>query len=237
MFPDALLALDDYDLRSIHHWGWRDMARMAAVLPGESPLYALLHRLKGERVARRKEVVETLFVLDRIAPELARARTLCEVGAGHGQLGLLAAALARGGLAVTQLDRRQPDSFARIQELLTLERPSAKTAVRYHEKRVDRLDALPACDLAVGVHLCGALTDTFADLACAAGVPFAVVPCCESRALLPAGVDLPSGDPEPLVTAARLDRWRARGYAIEERIIPAEVTDRGRLFVCTPDPA
>jgi|GEM_PF-3400983 len=234
MFPDALLDLDGYDLRSIHHWGWRDMARMAEVLPRRGALYALLHRLKGEKVARRKEVVETLFVLDRLAPELSRARTVCEAGAGHGQLGLFTAALGAGAVEVLQIDRRQPESFGRIQELLTLERPAAKTAVRYYQKRLDLIDALPRCDLAVGVHLCGALTDTFADLACAARVPFAVVPCCEARALLPAGVDVPSGDPEPAVTALRLARWRARGYSVVERSIPLEVTDRGRLFVCEP---
>lgn len=237
MLSDALLALRDYDLRSIHHWGWRDMARVAAILPGESSLYVLLHRLKGERVARRKEVVETLFVLDRLAPELARARVVCEVGAGHGQVGLFAAALAGGRLRVHQIDRRQPESFAKIQELLALDRPAAKTAVRYRQVRLDCVAELPPCDLALGVHLCGALTDTFADLACAAGVPFAVIPCCEARSLLPAGVDAPDGDPEPLVTAHRLARWRARGYTVEERSLPPELTDRGRVFVCTPGPA
>lgn len=234
MHVDALLSEPDYDLRSIHHWGWRDMDRMARTFQPAGPVYGLLHRLKGEKIVRRKEVAETLFVLDRLAPELARARVLCEVGAGHGMFGLFAATLAGGHLRVEQLDRRQPESWSRIQELLALDATTAKTAVRYRQAHVDRMAALPRCDLAVGVHLCGALTDTFADLACAARVPFGVIPCCESHAQFPPGAAVPDGDPEPALTALRLARWRARGYAIEERSLPVEVTDRGRLFVCTP---
>lgn len=231
---DALVDVPGYDLRSIHHLGWRDMRRYVPVFGPASPAYALLHRLMGKRVARRKELVESLFVLARLAPELDRARVVCEVGAGHGMVGLLAAALRRGHLRVEQLDRRRPESWERIRELLALDSLAVKTAVRYREVHLGRIAALPPCDLAVGVHLCGALTDTLADLAVAARVPFAVVPCCESHALLPAGHPPVVGDPEPAVTALRLARWRAAGYSVVERRLPAAVTDRSRLFVASP---
>lgn len=234
---DALVGAQGYDLRSIHHVSWRDMRRYVPVLGPASPTYALLHRLMGKRVARRKEVVESLFVLARLAPELDRARVVCEVGAGHGMVGLLAAALRRGRLRVEQLDRRRPESWQRIQELLALDSLAAKTAVRYREVHLGRVAALPRCDLALGVHLCGALTDTLAALAVAARVPFAVVPCCESHALLPPDHPPVAGDPEPAVTALRLARWRAAGYVVDERRLPPQVTDRGRLFVATPHPA
>src|SRR5690606_27200253 len=160
----------------------------------------------------------------RLAPELARARTVCEVGAGHGMVGLFAAVLYPTLARVDQVDRRRPDSWDRIRELLAPAHLRVKTAVRYREARpdrvadlapahlpvtpagryrearLDRVAALAPADLVVGVHLCGGLTDTVAELARRQRAAFAVVPCCESRALLAGADGLPPqkkghGDP------------------------------------------
>lgn len=235
---DALLADPGYNLQSIHHLGWRDMRRLTGPFALTDPVWGVLHHLRGRRVVRRKEVVETLFVLERLAPELARARVVCEVGAGHGMVGLFAAILWPSLARVDQIDRRRPDSWERIRELLAPAYLRVKTAVRYREARLDKLADLAPADLVVGVHLCGGLTDTVAALAHRQRAPFAVIPCCESRALLAPIAGRPPrkghGDPEPAVNAARLERWRAWGYEVEERALPARVTDRGRVFIATP---
>ena len=231
---DRILEHGDYNLRSPSHLSARDMPRVLTWLRTDEPIFGVLLRLHKQRAARRKEVYETLFVLDRLAPELRRARSICDVGAGHGLVGLFAAILHPHLQRVVHVDRRRPLCYDKALELLALDRPWLKRRARYLERPLDDLAALPPADLVVGVHCCGALTDEVARLARVDGRPFAVMPCCESRKLLPEGVELTGEAIAARVLADRVARWRGWGYGVTERTIPARVTARPRVLVATP---
>lgn len=234
--PEAVLGLlapSAYDLHSRHHLGDKDLAPAAAWLDHAHPLFGVFLALRNTRWARRKELYETLFVLDRLAPELGRTRALCEVSAGHGLFGLLAALLLPGLEQVVQVDRREPLSYARVRELLAARHPYVKVRTRFVQRRLVDLRATPPGVPVVGVHCCGPLTDQVAALARAAGAPFAVVPCCEGRLLLHREErdGVPGDDIPALVNARRVALWRSWGYEVEERRLPERVTERPRVLV------
>lgn len=233
--PDPVLRLPAaaYDLHSRHFLCAKDLEPATAWLPREHPLFGVFLALRNTRSARRKEVYETLFVLDRLAPELSRARALCELSAGHGLFGLLAALLLPGLEQVLLVDRREPLCYERVREVLAASHPYVKTRTRFVRRHLVDLRATPRGVPVVAVHCCGPLTDQVAALAHAASAPFAVVPCCEGRLLLDpaeraqvAGEDIPA-----LVNARRIARWREWGYEVEERPLPERVTERPRLLV------
>ena len=229
---DRVLSHTGYNLRSVSHLSARDMPYLLAWTRPSERAFGIVHRLHKQRAARRKELYESLFVIDRLAPELARARAICDLGAGHGLVGLLAAVLYPNIERVHAIDRRQPPSFERVLELLVLDHLWLKRRVTFHEKRLDALRTVPACDLVVGIHCCGSLTDHVARLARdSGGLPFALAPCCEGRALLPEGLELAGDDIADHVNAARVAEWRRWGYEIEARSIPERVTPRHHLYV------
>ena len=233
----ALTIPASYDLRSRHHLSWEDTPHLRAWLDGKDVLYGAVMRLWDGRIVRRKELYETAFTLDRLDGELRRATALCELGAGHGLFGLFAALLHPHLRRVHLVDRRRPICYDRALEGLAAAHPFLKTRVAFTERRVVDLTRLPRAAYVVGVHCCGPLTDHAAALAQSGGLDFAVVPCCESRKLLPTGGDIKSPRDDSgaeiarLVNERRLATWRSWGYTVEEREIPPRVTGRTRLFV------
>jgi len=237
--PDAVLPLaaaGPYDLHSRQHLGAKDLPPAGAWLDRAHPLFGAFLAFHNQRTVRRKELYETLFALHRLAPELARAEALCELSAGHGLFGLLAALLLPDLRGVIQADRREPDCYEKVRERLAARWPYVKVRTRFVRRRLVDLTATPRGVLVVAVHACGELTDQVAALARAAEAPFAVVPCCEGRLLLDReeraavrGEDIPA-----IVNERRIARWRAWGYEVEERRLPEQVTERPRLLVATP---
>lgn len=227
-----------YDLHSRHFLSADDLPFARAWAASDDPRWGALLRLRNTRTTRRKEFYETCFVLDRLAPELARVSLLCEVGAGHGLLGLLAVVLHRNLRHAILVDRRATLTFGRASEFLAVDHPFVKTRVTYVERRLQEVHRVPSGALVLGVHCCGGLTDHLAAMARASGAPFAVVPCCESRLVLSrtAGHTPEVGGDAVAHTlnAHRVATWRAWGYRVEERALPAAVTPRGRLFVAWP---
>lgn len=238
---DRVLELaDDYDLHSRHNIGDRDLAVVARWLPGAHPLFGALFRLRGKRITKRKELYETAFVLERLHGELRRARVLVDLGAGHGLVGLFALLLHPHLDYVLLVDKREPPCFDRVRELLAARYPFLKVRSRFVHRPLAELARVPRGVFVVGVHCCGPLTDHVARLARAAAVPFAVVPCCESRRLLPHDLQprkVFHGSRIPaLVNERRLARWREWGYEVDERSLPTAVTERPRLLVAAPRP-
>lgn len=236
--PDAvvpLAAAEGYDLHSRQHLCAKDLPPAGAWLDRAHPLFGAVLAVHGQRTVRRKELYETLFALHRLAPELGRAAALCELSAGHGLLGLLAALLLPGLTRVVQVDRRQPDCYEKVRERLAARWPYVKVRTSFVRRRLTDLPATPRGVLAVAIHACGPLTDQVAALARAAAAPFAVVPCCEGRLLLDPDErdDVPGEQIPAIVNERRIARWRSWGYDVEERRLPVEVTERPRLLVAT----
>ena len=239
MSIDDILRYPEYDLHSRHHVGEKDLVYARKWLAGDDPRFEALFELRRLRITRRKELYETLWTLDRLAPELRRARTVVELGAGHGLFGLIAVLLHPQLRSVLAIDKRQPLCYERARELLAAVHPHVKCRTRYARGLLPSMTGLPRADFVVGVHCCGALTDHLARLAHEARRPFAVVPCCEGRKLLPAplrGTAVPGDDIPDIVNAERLARWRSWGYEVEERRLPTAVTDRPRLLVASFGP-
>lgn len=230
---DAALGVPGYNLRSRQHLCQKDLEAAGAWLDHAHPLFDVFLRLRNTRIARRKEVYETLFALERLAPELRRVNAVYELSAGHGLFGLFAVLLFPNLRQVVHVDRREPLCYDRARELLAAPFPFVKTRTAYVRARLSDLAATPRGALVVGVHCCGSLTDDVARLAQAADAPFAVIPCCEGRALLrPDERHGVPGEAIPdLVNARRVASWRGWGYGVEERPLPAQVTERPRLFV------
>ena len=224
----------EYNLRSVSRLAARDDRFAKVWLTGHDPVFHAYWRMRNQRVIIRKEFYESAFVLSRLESELARARYLVEIAAGHGLLGLFAALVHRGIHQVVHIDQRRPVSHERILELISLDYPFIKVRSRFLETKVEALTNLPPQTLLVGVHCCGPLTDHVAEMAREAGAPFAVVPCCETRRLLPQGHPPVGADLPEVLTQIRMARWETWGYDVERRALPEAVTGRGRLLVCRP---
>lgn len=232
---DQVLGLDpDYNLRSRHPIGFRDAPIARAWLPRSDPRWRIFLRLVRGKVCCRKELYESLFVIDRLAPQLARATMLVDVAAGHGMLAMFAAILHRNLRRVVCIDKTKPKSHEVLLERLSLDEPWLKTRLTYLERPIGGL-RVPSNALVVGVHCCGALTDEVAGMAARSGAPFAVVPCCEPRALLPPDerARVPGQRIPEAVNARRLQAWRASGYEVSEAALPLAVTARPRVFFAT----
>lgn len=236
MNVDQILDHSDYNLRSQSRLSARDDARARAWLERDDALYGVYLRLRNQRTAVRKEFYEAAFLVDRLDPELRRATRLWEMAAGHGMFGLFAALLHRPIREVVHLDKRQPPSYERILELAAIDYPFLKLRSRFREGEIGTGDAIPSDALVVGLHCCGSLTDLVAEEARRSGAKFAVVPCCERRALLsPAARASVRGEDIPrLVRERRIARWESWGYAIEERQMPDRVTASTHILIATP---
>ncbi len=237
MQVDLILEHPEYRLQSRSRLSARDDEYKRVWMDGREPLYVIFRRIRNLRIAVRKEYYEAAFLLDRIAPELRRARSVYEIAAGHGMFGMFAAAMFRNLERVIHVDLVRPQSYERILEQVALDYPFVKPRSEYHEAPAGEGPPVPAGSLVVGLHCCGALTDSVAECARSGGASFAVVPCCERRSLLRGrdagarGEDIPR-----IVNDARVRRWTEWGYAVEERELPDTVTKRRRIFVATaPD--
>ncbi len=236
MNVDRILDHPDYNLRSSSRLSARDEPRARVWLDRDDPLYGVFLRIRNQRAAVRKEFYEAAFLLDRLDPELRRATRLWEMAAGHGMFGLFAALLHRPLEEVVHLDKRRPLSYERILELAAVDHPFLKLRSRFREGDIASGDPIPPDALVVGLHCCGSLTDLVAEEARRSGASFAVVPCCERRALLsPAARATARGDDLPrLVRERRIERWQSWGYAIEERRLPEAVTASAHILIAKP---
>lgn len=235
---DDVLSLGGYNLRSESRLSARDDLQARHWLGAWDPLWEVYLRMRNRRITSRKEFYESAFVVERLGDVLSEFPIVYDLGAGHGMVGLFAAISHPSSIAqVIHIDTRRSPCFDRVREAVALDRPWIKRRSVFKQASVDGLSSVPPEALLVGVHCCGDLTDRVAEAAMEAGAAFVVVPCCESRRQLPEGPerDGPRGDEVAVrVNARRVRRWRGWGYEVEEREVPAAVTDRGRLFVCHP---
>jgi hypothetical protein len=194
---------------------------------------ALLQRLylgggspRNEERKKAREVADLLAMLARAIPQPAprgKARVLVDAAAGHGYVGLCAAALL-GWRRVVAIER-DPDRVARV-------RAAAAGLDVELETRVGTLgeggELVPArADVVLALHACGPATDGVVAGALAAEARWLLcVPCCYGAAVegwadaekradalgLAADAEVRARHAAALIDSARLRRLRDAGY-------------------------
>ena len=201
-------------------------------------------------VLPRKELFECWEVASALHESFPNTQRVADLAAGHGLLAWVLALLASsegggGGVARTAVcvDVAKPKSAEALGAAITASFPWLDGAVEYVEGSIDSVEDSSGETLIVGVHACGILSDRVMDVAMrgANPSPIALLPCCHSlrthtRLLEDNTVEGGSqiaaelrdaartlGD-SAAIDAFRLERLRRRGYTVEERFIPREIT-------------
>lgn len=203
---------------------------------------ALLARLylgggapRNEERKKAREVADLLGLLAEVQPQPVprlRARLLVDAAAGHGYVGLCAAALL-GWRRLVAIER-DPDRAARVRAAAARLDLPLELEVRVRSADAEAMPAAP--DVVLALHACGPATDEILDGAMAARARWILcAPCCygeriagyaeavlESEWLgLPADAILRGRYASLRVDGARLDRLRGAGYEASLRAFTA----------------
>lgn len=216
----------------------RGVRDLELLFPGDSLECRLARALLAARALPWKELLESFEVFQRVRKRVRRP-VVADLCAGHGLTGLLFAVYERGVEEVVMVDRREPESAARLLALVGAVAPWAPAKVRYVEadlRRAPEVAALPAGSGVVGVHACGPATDAVVDVALTLRGPVGLLPCCHARSS--------SGAPDSLVRSLgvctatdvhRTYRLEAAGYRTRWTGIPAAVTPMNRVILAWPE--
>ncbi|MCB9525346.1 MAG: methyltransferase [Myxococcales bacterium] len=148
---------------------WQALHRLSA-LP---PLLAETPQAQAQRGVKARKRAQLAAFGQLAAPLAGRVHRVVDVGAGHGHLTReLAQALAVDGLG---LERE-----VRFVEAAAGFAPANDGSVRFQALTLtaDGPSPVQPQDLVVGLHACGALTDTLTEHAARAGAPALWVSCC-----------------------------------------------------------
>lgn len=191
----------------------------------------LANKLAEHRVVHIKELLEAFEFFSRVRRRVRR-RTMVDLCAGHGLVGLIFAVCEESVEDVRLVDERQPESFARIWQAFVEIAPWIEKKVRYEVHPLSEGLVLPEEAGVVLVHACGDLTDKGLRLAARAGGPVAAMPCCYGKA---EAARVP-GLSETFGYQATVDISRSftltdAGYRVDWSFIPEAITPMNRVLV------
>ena len=188
------------------------------------------------------EIAETFAFYDLAEPHLQRAfdgqgpEHVVDVGGGRGLTALCW--LCLGGVArATIVDQQMPRSH--VETLRALRRAFGAPAPEFFLGKLAELPPMEGERVGfVGIHCCGELTDELIDAAIQANSPFAVISCCHplrDPLLKEAATWLDAEhDHSHLMDLLRLDRARARDYAVTLETIDPSITPMNRVLMGVP---
>lgn len=180
----------------------------------------------------RKELFEAWEVARRVRRRFRGGRVV-DLACGHGLLAQILLLLDDSSPLTLAVDRRIPQSAAKLGHELLKEWPRLQDRIRFVEKDIVEVP-LSAADLVVSVHACGGLTDLILDRAVTVGARLAVLPCCHHLDDADLG-GLEGWMDGPLaMDAARVFRLREKGYQVFTQRIPSVVTPQNRLLLAEP---
>jgi hypothetical protein len=216
-----------------------DPSKRSRLSPRDLPRFAdhtLFHRV-ARALCRadclpRKELFEAWEVARRVRRRF-RGGAVADLACGHGLVAYLLLLLDDTSETAVAVDRRIPESAARVSRAITEEWPRLAGRVTLVEASLDDTIA-PRGGLVVSVHACGILTDQILAKAMDAQARVAVLPCCQAIATSDAG-GLKGWLPAALaIDVTRAARLRARGYSVHTQHIPESITPKNRLLFGEP---
>lgn len=182
----------------------------------------------------RKELFES-WEFARRTRRRFRGGRIVDLACGHALVAHLLLLLDDTSETALAVDRRMPESAAKVAAALTAAWPRLAGRVALVEQKLAATEVCPG-DLVVAAHACGGLTDAVLDKALAAGARVVVLPCCQSTGKNDCGGMEGWLDPDLAVDVTRAARLRAHGYAVHTQRIPESITAKNRLLFGAPRP-
>lgn len=180
----------------------------------------------------RKELYESWEVARRTRRRFRGGRVV-DLACGHALVAWLMLLLDDSSESALAVDRRIPESAAKLAAALTAAWPRLADRVLLHEGAIDEVELGPS-DVVVSAHACGALTDDVLRAAVEARARVAVLPCCHDERTCDAGGLAGWLDPPLAIDATRAATLRAAGYRVHTQLIPTEITPKNRLLLAAP---
>jgi len=206
--------------------------RQIPLFPGDTLFDRIARTVCRAGCLPRKELYEAWEVARRVHRRFRGGRVV-DLAAGHGLLAQILLLLDREIPQALVVDRRIPDSAAKLAAELQAEWPGLAGRVSFLESDLEQVP-LHRDDLVVSAHACGGLTDLVLERALAAGCRVAVLPCCHDlrsadRGGLEGWLDGPLA-----VDVTRAALLRSRGYRVYTQTIPGDITPKNRLLMAEP---
>lgn len=180
----------------------------------------------------RKELYESWEVARR-ARRRFRGGRVVDLACGHGLVAWLMLLLDDSSERALAVDKRIPDSAAKIAEAITAAWPRLAGRVELRAGPVGDV-ALEPTDVVVSAHACGTLTDEVLDAAVKARARVAVLPCCHDERTCDLGGLGGWMDASLAIDTTRAAKLRGSGYRVHTQKIPDQVTPKNRLLLGEP---
>ena len=207
--------------------------RLLPQFPGEGLFDRIARSVCRAGCLPRKELYEVWEVARRVRRRFRGGRVI-DLACGHGLLAQLLLLLDDSSPAALGIDRRIPDSAARLAAAMKDTWPRLDGRLRLIQAEIETFP-LERGDLVVSVHACGGLTDLVLERAMAAGARVAVLPCCHDLDRADLGGMQGWLDGPLAVDVMRAGRLRAGGYRVMTQQIPGDITPKNRLLLAEPD--
>jgi SAM-dependent methyltransferase len=206
----------------------RDLPRF----PGDTLFHRVARTVCRANCLPRKELFEAWEVARR-ARRRFRGGRVVDLACGHGLIAHLLLLLDDTSETAIAVDRRIPDSAARVARAMTEEWPRLSGRITVLEQTIEEA-GVGAGDLVVSAHACGTLTDDVLRKAIGASARVVVLPCCQAAAKSDAGGLEGWLDPALAIDVTRAALLRAHGYRVHTQHIPESITPKNRLLFGEP---
>jgi SAM-dependent methyltransferase len=203
--------------------------KLLPLFPGESLFDRIARSVCRAGYLPRKELYEAWEVARRVRRRFRGGRVI-DLACGHGLLAQLLLLLDDGSPSAIGIDRRIPESAARLSAALEETWPRISGRVQLIQAELESLP-LEQDDLIVSVHACGGLTDLVLERAMAVGARVAVLPCCHDLNKADLGGLQGWLDGPLAMDVMRCQRLREHGYRIITQQIPVDITPKNRLIL------
>lgn len=202
-------------------------------------LFARFARALGERRAVRfKEVLEALEFF-ATARRRGKAKTVIDVCAGHGMVGLLFGMYEKSVERVVLIDPHPPANRVRVLEAAFEVAPWLEEKIAFMDERIEHVEARLHAEFAgaavLAVHACGTLTDRAIALGLELGGPIALLPCCRPHRRSPAPDSLANAlGADVAFDVHRTYELENAGWTVRWGDIPAAITPMNRVLLAWP---